>query len=230
MERPDEEDIPDGFSSPPCLMHEVDPAYMGLDIPAPLSTAEWRRQQRQTLISARQGIAVSTRTTWTDAIVAALDRLLPEVRGEAISLYWPFRGEPDLRSWMNTLVARGATCLLPVVLAKAQPLVFRSWRPGEPLERGVWGIPTPAGGPEVQPSIVIAPLVGFDAAGYRLGYGGGYYDRTLAGLAQKPLVVGVGFEQQRMESIRPQWHDIPMDTIVTELRSHEKICPLLHSP
>jgi len=216
---PDEDDLPPRFSSPPCLMHEVDPAHMGMESPQAISIVQWREQERKRLISARQGIPIAERTARTDAIVSALDQLLPNVRGETISLYWPFRGEPDLRSWMNTLIARGADCALPVVLAKAKPLGFRSWRAGEALERGVWGIPIPTEGRDVQPTIVIAPLVGFDESGYRLGYGGGYYDRTLAVLQPKPFVIGVGFEQQRMESIRPQWHDIAMDAIVTEGRT-----------
>lgn len=215
----DEDDIPPRFSSPPCLMHEVDPAYMGLAFPEALSIAQWREQERKRLIPARQGIPSVERSARTDAIVSALDQLLANVRGETISLYWPFRGEPDLRAWMNTLIARGADCALPLVLAKGKPLGFRSWRAGEAIERGVWGIPFPSKGRDVRPTIVIAPVVGFDESGYRLGYGGGYYDRTLAVLQPKPFVIGVGFEQQRMESIRPQWHDIAMDAIVTEGRT-----------
>ncbi|MBZ7925641.1 5-formyltetrahydrofolate cyclo-ligase [Ensifer adhaerens] len=216
---PDEDDIPPGFSSPPCLMHEVDPVYMGIEFPKALPVAQWRELERKRLIPARQGIPSAERSASTDAIVTALDQLLPNVRGETISLYWPFRGEPDLRACMSTLIARGADCALPVVVAKAKPLGFRSWRAGEALEKGVWGIPIPSNGRDVQPTIVIAPLVGFDESGFRLGYGGGYYDRTLAVLQSKPFVIGVGFEQQKMESIRPQWHDIAMDAIVTEGRT-----------
>lgn len=150
---PDEDDLPPGFSSPPCLMHEVDPAYLGLSFSEAISIAQWREQERKRLISARQGISVAERTARTDAIVSALDQLLPSVRGETISLYWPFRGEPDLRSWLNTLIARGADCALPVVLAKAKPLGFRSWRAGEALERGVWGSQfRPRGGMFSRPS------------------------------------------------------------------------------
>jgi 5-formyltetrahydrofolate cyclo-ligase len=74
-------------------------------------------------------------------------------------------------------------------------------------------------GDAVLPDVLLAPLVGFDAGGYRLGYGGGYYDRTLAALPERPLVVGVGFETSGMETIHPQPHDIPMDLIVTERRT-----------
>ncbi|OCP25201.1 MULTISPECIES: 5-formyltetrahydrofolate cyclo-ligase [unclassified Ensifer] len=214
-----EDDISPTYSSSPCRMNEVDPTYIGLGEAEPNSTYEWRKPLRQALINSRQTPLAAERAVWSQAIQAAIDPLVPDVEGKAIALYWPFRGEPDLRPWMNALVERGALCLLPVVVAKAQPLSFRSWRPGEPLERGVWGIPVPAGGQPVEPSVVVAPVVGFDKDGFRLGYGGGYYDRTLAVLRPKPLVIGVGFERQKIESIRPQWHDIAMDAIVTEMRT-----------
>ncbi|RDL47646.1 5-formyltetrahydrofolate cyclo-ligase [Ensifer sp. M14] len=214
-----EDDIPSTYSSPPCFMNEVDPSYMGLVGAQPASIYEWRKLRRQELINARQAPLAAERATWGRAIQAAIDPIVADVAGKAIALYWPFRGEPDLRPWMNALAARGALCLLPVVIAKTQPLSFRSWRQGEPLERGVWGIPIPAAGMDVRPSIVVAPLVGFDERGFRLGYGGGYYDRTLAVLEPRPLVIGVGFELQKIESIHPQWHDIAMDTIVTEERT-----------
>ena len=105
---------------------------------------------------------------------------------------------------------------LPVVVDKKGPLEYRTWRPGEPLVDGVWGIPIPARRDLTTPSIVLAPLVGFDLACYRLGYGGGYFDRTLAALAPRPVAIGVGFEIQRLETIYPQPFDVPMDLIVTE--------------
>ena len=84
------------------------------------------------------------------------------------------------------------------------------------MERGVWNILVPSRGPSVQPDVVIAPVVGFDEAKYRLGYGGGFFDRTLAALSKRPFVVGVGYAQSRIQTIYPQAHDIPMDLIVTD--------------
>jgi 5,10-methenyltetrahydrofolate synthetase len=104
-----------------------------------------------------------------------------------------------------------------VVVEKGQPLVFRVWAPGDPLERGVWNIPVPAAGPAITPDVVIAPVVGFDPDCYRLGYGGGYFDRTLAALPSRPMVIGVGHSTARLATIHPQPHDIPMQAIVTEL-------------
>jgi 5,10-methenyltetrahydrofolate synthetase len=116
---------------------------------------------------------------------------------------------------MEGVSRRGAGVALPVVVAKGAPLVFREWRPGARLARGVWNIPFPADGTVVIPDVVIAPLVGYDAACYRLGYGGGFFDRTLASLAPKALAIGVGFPAGAIPTIYPQPHDIPMDCIVT---------------
>jgi 5-formyltetrahydrofolate cyclo-ligase len=148
-------------------------------------------------------------------IAAQLDAIVGDLSGSTVSLYWPFRGEPDLRPWMASVIERGGTTALPIVVEKAQPLVFRAYRPGDRLEKGVWNIPIPAEGDPVIPDIVIAPLVGVDSQNYRLGYGGGFFDRTLASLPKKPLVIGVGYEMQRIPTIHPQPHDIPMDRIVT---------------
>ncbi len=153
------------------------------------------------------------------ANAAAIGRVLDDLIGMSpravVSLYWPLRGEPDLRPWMSAAHAKGVRVALPVVVAKGQPLVFREWRSGARLERGVWNIPFPADGAEVVPTVVIAPLVGFDPGCFRLGYGGGFFDRTLASLPVKPLAIGVGHPGCRIATIYPQPHDLPMDWIVT---------------
>jgi 5,10-methenyltetrahydrofolate synthetase len=206
------------YASPACMLHEVDPAYSGIspDEDRISTIFTWRKAERQRLIGARKALPFEKREDYTGSIAAHLDQVVTDIDGRHVSLFWPFSGEPDLRGWMAALTTRGANCLLPVVVAKARPLIFRSWKKGERLERGVWNIPVPAEGKEAIPDIVIAPLVGFDSACYRLGYGGGFFDRTLAALEHKPLVIGVGFESQRIDTIRPLAHDIPMDVIVTQ--------------
>lgn len=218
----DDDDGPLGedYASPPCLMHRVDPAS-GRLAPATdrrqwADVKRWRKAERERLIAARLAIPAEERRRHAGRIAGALDRLLDDVAGQVVSAYWPFRGEPDLLDWLDRLRARGATAALPVVVAPRAPLVFRPWQRGAAMVPGVWGIPIPAGGGPVLPDVVIAPLVGFDRDGYRLGHGGGFFDRTLASLARRPRRIGVGYERLALRTIYPQPHDVPMDVIVTE--------------
>ncbi|HSE75060.1 MAG TPA: 5-formyltetrahydrofolate cyclo-ligase, partial [Dongiaceae bacterium] len=133
-----------------------------------------------------------------------------------VSFYWPFRGEPNLRPLMRRMVAAGRVVALPVVVQKRHPLEFRPWSPGCKMELGVWNIPIPATTERVTPHLLLSPVVGFDPLRYRLGYGGGFYDRTLAALEGARTVIGLGFDCQAIETIHPLPHDIPMDRIVTE--------------
>jgi 5,10-methenyltetrahydrofolate synthetase len=204
-----------GYASPACALHEVDPAYSGL----PLDVPAWRRRERERLLALRTALPLAERTALTDRIVAGLETIaasLDTAGAPIVSAYWPFRGEPDLRPWLLAMIARGFRAALPIVVAKGAPLAFRLWTPETPLTRGVWDIPIPAAGECVEPAVVVAPLVGFDAAGYRLGYGGGFYDRTLAALTGPRLAIGVGYAACELATIHPQPHDVPMDLIVTE--------------
>ncbi|MDA8252410.1 MAG: 5-formyltetrahydrofolate cyclo-ligase [Rhodospirillales bacterium] len=176
----------------------------------------WRKSERRRLIEERVAIDAGERRHRTNAIEAHLSQFIGVLAGRSVSAYWPFRGEPDLRHWMESLAERGGSCALPVVIRKNAPLVFRAWHKGSKLAAGVWNIPVPAEGAEVVPDIVVAPLVGFDRACYRLGYGGGFYDRTLAALSPRPMIIGVGYAQAAITNINPLPHDIPMDVIVTE--------------
>lgn len=183
---------------------------------APGSPA-WRSARRQELIAARQAIPVASRQAADAKLASHLDDMLGDVAGKTISLYWPFRGEPDLRKWAAACRERGARLALPAVIAKATPLEMRLWSPGDTLEKGVWNIPVPPSGAEVvAPDIVISPVVGLDDANYRLGYGGGFFDRTLAALradGHDVRAIGVGYQQQRMQTIHPHEYDIPMDEV-----------------
>ena len=180
----------------------------------------WRRSERARLIAARLATTADERAAWSAAIAERLMQAMGDVAGRVVSVYWPFRGEPDLRGFMQQVVAHGGSCALPVVVEKGQPLAFRSWAEGEPLARGVWNIPIPAEGALVVPDVAIAPVVGFDPKCYRLGYGGGFFDRTLAALTPRPRVFGVGYELQALASIHPLAHDIAMQAIITEAGVH----------
>ena len=176
----------------------------------------WRKAERQRLIAARLSVSADERRHHAEAIGRHLNDALGTIQGRTVGVYWPFRGEPNLRSWMEQIHAQGARCALPVVIERGAPLAFRTWRPGAAMASGIWNIPVPADGVDVLPDIVVSPVVGFDPAAYRLGYGGGFYDRTLAAMACKPLVIGVGFSMSAITSIHPLPHDIPMQFIITE--------------
>jgi 5-formyltetrahydrofolate cyclo-ligase len=176
----------------------------------------WRREQRTGLIARRQALPQDQRRRLQALILGLLAKHFPELASAQVGFYWPFRGEIVLHALVRRLVDQGAGAALPVVVRKRQPLEFWAWRPGAALVRGVWDIPIPVEREVVQPTALLVPLVGFDGAGYRLGHGGGYYDRTLAAMDLKPLTIGVGYELSRLETIQPQPHDIAMDAIVTE--------------
>lgn len=183
--------------------------------------AHWRTAERKRLRAERLALSAETRARAAQAIAGHLDHLLKNrfgnPAGRVISGYWPIKAEPDLRFWMENLHQQGARMALPVVEVPASPLVFRAWSPGARMERGHWNIPVPAAEAErLVPEIALAPLVGWDGEGYRLGYGGGYFDRTLAALKPKPFVIGVGLQSSRIGTIFPQAHDIRLDAIVTE--------------
>jgi 5-formyltetrahydrofolate cyclo-ligase len=177
---------------------------------------QWRKAERQRLIAERLVMNSDVRRRHADQIAASLEEVVGKVQGVIVSAYWPFRGEPDLRGFMGRVSNRGGQCALPVVVERGKPLVFRPWGPGEPLAKGVWNIPVPATTEEVVPNVVIAPVVGFDRACYRLGYGGGFFDQTFATMKSSPLKLGVGYGQQALLTIHPQPNDIPMDMVITE--------------
>lgn len=215
-----DDDRPAAFASPACFLHGVDPAYSGLpgplDLQAWTDVNRWRKKERERLIAARLAVPAETRAARSEAIAAGVLAEIGAPEGRIVSAYWPFRGEPDFRPLLAEIVARGGRTALPVVVEKGRPLEFHLWQAGEELGRGVWNIPVPAAHRPCLPDIVIAPVVGYDPACYRLGYGGGFFDRTLAAMAKKPRVIGIGYSAARLSTIYPQMHDIPMDLIVTE--------------
>jgi 5-formyltetrahydrofolate cyclo-ligase len=176
----------------------------------------WRRAERQRLLALRTGVPPVERRLLGRQIERWLRPLLQERPSILLGVYWPFQAEFDPRPLIDWLIAAGSAVALPAVVDKKGPLEYRAWRPGETLLDGVWNIPVPEKREVVVPQAVLAPLVGFDRQCYRLGYGGGYFDRTLAALSPQPLAIGVGFELSRIETIYPQSFDIAMDVIVTE--------------
>ena len=169
--------------------------------------------QRADLLERRLALTKEERRTARENILKTLEGLLSVRTEEAIGLYWPFKAEIDVR---HIGTADLLATALPVVVEKSRPLEFWRWRPGESVRPGVWNIPVPESRHVVHPSLLLVPLLGFDDAGYRLGYGGGYYDRTLAAMSPRPFTVGIGFGLGWLKTIYPQPHDIPMDVVLTE--------------
>lgn len=176
----------------------------------------FRKAERERLLGQRLAVSAQERAEKARAMAGFILSAIGDLRGRIVSAYWPIRGEPDLRPLLEEVNRRGGRTALPVVVEKKHPLEFRFWQAGDKLERGAWGIPTPAVRTLCIPDIILAPVVGHDSDGFRLGYGGGYFDRTLAVLGPSPLVIGVGYEDARLATIYPQPHDIPMRMIVTE--------------
>ncbi|MBN8189999.1 5-formyltetrahydrofolate cyclo-ligase [Salipiger thiooxidans] len=203
---------------------EIDPGYfdpLAVDPEQARDVARWRTAERKRLREARRTLSSSQRTIASAALMTGLERLLaghPAGTGDGVvAFYWPIKDEPDLRPLMVEMQASGRSIALPLVETRAAPLVFRLWTSETRMERGHWNIPVPLrDAPEVMPDVVLAPLMGWDSEGYRLGYGGGYFYRTLAALSPRPFSIGVGLAAAKLPTIYPQPHDIPMDVILTE--------------
>ncbi|MEO8203406.1 MAG: 5-formyltetrahydrofolate cyclo-ligase [Betaproteobacteria bacterium] len=204
----------------------------------PVSLKAWRKTERERLVAARLALEPATLQDFRHRIDTHIERAFPGLGKGLLAICWPFKNEYDPRFLAHRLRERGARTALPVVVAPRQPLIFREWKPGDELATGVYDIPYPATGEPVVPDAALVPMNGFDAGGYRLGYGGGFFDRTLASLRAthpgKPVAIGVTYELARMQSIDPQSYDIPMDYVVTERGVYQRIDGTLellgHSP
>ncbi len=204
------------YASPPCFAHELDDnGYVTAPSPDDVDVIRWRKAKREELIAARLAVPASERKRVAIEVADELDELIDFTSDPIVSLFWPFRGELNLRDWMLNAYQCGVRIALPIVVTKAQPMVFREWTPDCKMEPGIWNIPVPTDTDIVIPTDVISPLVAYDPGCYRLGYGGGYFDRTLSILSPRPRVIGVGHPCTAISTIYPQPHDIPMDVIVT---------------
>lgn len=185
----------------------------------PADLAAFRKALRTRLIAAREAQTPEQRALADHAISRHLQHLMTQLQPRVLAYCWPFRGEFDCRALAATWHGQGVVMALPVVLDRDLPLEFHVWRPDSIMVEGRYGIAIPADSADstpVVPDLILLPVNGFDAAGYRLGYGGGYFDRTLAALAPKSVTVGVGYELGRVASIYPQDYDARLDWLVTE--------------
>jgi 5,10-methenyltetrahydrofolate synthetase len=180
-----------------------------------IDVVAWRREKRAELYAARKAMITEQRQEAARKIVAGLERHCARHEPMWVGLYWPIKYEPNLLAWARARANELRFCL-PVIVTRGQPLEYWRWTPGDAMQSGVWGIQVPARRDVVTPDLMIAPLLGFDHERYRLGNGGGYFDRTLAARPDRPFVVGVGYASGELATIHPQSHDIPMDLILTE--------------
>ena len=179
--------------------------------------SEWRKIVRKELLAWRDEIDPAIHKQWSVSVCNAMTAILAERPKATVGFYWPIQNEIDLRPVIGDHIERGGKAALPIVPGKAQPMFFPDWTPQTEMVPGFARIPEPVGTAVVPVHVMIAPLVGFDGRGYRLGYGGGFFDRTLAAMAVRPLVIGVGFEATRIADIFPHEYDIPVDIILTEV-------------
>jgi 5-formyltetrahydrofolate cyclo-ligase len=185
---------------------------------------EDRKSLRAALIARRMGLDPVTREAAEQQIIQRLDAWLAEhgAGARTLGLTLPYRAEVDLRPWYAALHERGYQLALAVADEPQQPLQYAQWAPGDAMEHDRFGIEVPLRRLWCEPDVLVVPCVGFTADCYRLGYGGGYFDRTLDLLAatrvQRPPVIGVAFGCQRCEpdEFTPAAHDLPLDAIATE--------------
>ena len=158
-----------------------------------------------------------------DALSARISAALDHYAPASVGLYWPLSGEFDMRETIASWLAKDGTrrASLPVITARNAPLEFHVWTPDMAMQMGAHRIHEPTSGEVIQPELLFVPCVGFDADGYRLGYGGGYYDRTLAAWrGAKPVAVGIAYEACRTNALDREAHDIPLDAIITDAASY----------
>lgn len=164
------------------------------------------------------GISKIEEVAASQALAAHLMACIPP-EAKIVAGYSPVRNEINVIPALEQLAVAGHTPCLPAVAAANAPLIFRKWQPKEAMELGMYGIPVPAiSNTELTPDALLVPMLAFDAAGRRLGYGAGYYDRTIAALRARgrPLVIGVAYSQQRVDRVPAGEHDQTLDCIVTE--------------
>lgn len=177
---------------------------------------DWRKKQRAALLTARSALTTVQRAEIEEQCLIHIEDFLLQYPPGSLALYWPIKGELDPLPLARSLQAEGWTLSVPVINNETRELDFAQWQPDMAMEKGTWNIPVPRVKTFVKPTRLLVPLLGFDQANYRLGYGGGYYDRTLAALQPRPQTIGVGMEVGRLPSIFPEQHDIAMDIVISE--------------
>lgn len=185
----------------------------------PASIDAQKAALRASALAARAALSDEARAAAALAIAEEGAELVAREKPSRVSLFISVRGEIDLGPLAEKLSLAGVPLCLPVIVAKGEPLIFRAWAPGEPLEDKRFGLrEPPVSAEEVTPDLLFVPLAAFDATGARIGYGGGFYDRTLEKLRQagSALAIGLAFSAQALETVPVEPHDQPLDGVLTE--------------
>lgn len=178
-----------------------------------------RTALRHRLLESRRQLIEPQRAVANQALLARLRDHVGDAARELIAIYWPIRNEPQLEPLARQWAGQGAGLALPVVDAPEQPLRFVGWRHGDPLVPGAYGIARPVHDETVRPTLIVIPCLGFDRRAYRLGYGGGFYDRTIAALQADPSrpirTMGVAWDEALIDDFVPLPTDLPLDAVIT---------------
>jgi 5-formyltetrahydrofolate cyclo-ligase len=169
---------------------------------------------RVRLLAHRQAIAVEVREQWNASIRQRLLAWWKDNPVQTLGVFWPIRGEPDLRPAYEELVTRNVRLALPIVTGKDTPLMFVEWKPGDPMEKDAFGVSVPLLRMTASPDALLVPCVGFNKGFFRIGYGGGMFDRTLEA-SPRPVTIGVGYACG-LADFEADPHDVALDAVLTE--------------
>jgi len=188
-------------------------------------TSSERARLRREMLALRRSLEPVEHARLSAALEAQLALAFAALPPGVLAFCWPIRGEFDARPLVCRLLAAGWRAVIPTVTQREAPMTFRAWTPATPMGVDPFGIPVPVPAAEATPDVLLLPLVAFDDAGYRLGYGGGYFDRTLVRMVPRPQAWGVGFDALRIATLHPQAHDIRLDAVITEsgVRSYPRL-------
>ncbi|KND59082.1 5-formyltetrahydrofolate cyclo-ligase [Candidatus Burkholderia verschuerenii] len=184
-----------------------------------------KRALRATLLASREAHNEHpARAALNEVLAARLAEVIDRYEVSCVGFYWPVAGEFDARAVLTQWLAADASrsAALPIVVQPHAPMVFHAWHAQSAMKTGRYRIPVPEDETVVVPELLLIPCVGFDADRFRLGYGGGYYDRTLAAWpdAKKPVTIGIAFEAGKCDALPREAHDVPLDGIVTEEKTY----------
>ena len=189
----------------------------------PQTVEDTKAQMRAALQARRDALPADERQAAAQTI-AARTFPLAIMQGTIVSGFMPLKSEIDPLPLMHRLAAVGASLALPAIAGRGKPLIMRAWQWGEPLNAGVWGLREPKPeAPEVDPDILLVPLLAFDRSGQRIGYGAGYYDMTIARLRARKTItaVGIAFAAQEVAAVPATAFDAPLDLVLTERETIE---------